>query len=144
MLHCRGSSFRLIEGHPNAIGPRKRPMHTIIPGLLRKDGDACGVFGVMGGHYQAAGHGALLSGLFDLGLDPQAALDAPRSFAFDGTLEMEPAYPDAVLAELAGRGHVVRRAVEPIGGGQLILRDAARGCLIAGSDVRKDGCALGF
>lgn len=144
MLHSRGNSFRLIEGHPNAIGPRKRPMHTIIPGLLRKDGTACGVFGVMGGQYQAAGHAGLLSGLFDRGLDPQAALDAPRSFAFNGTLEMEAGYPDAVLEDLAERGHAVVRAVEPLGGGQLILTDAERGSLVAGSDIRKDGCALGF
>jgi gamma-glutamyltranspeptidase/glutathione hydrolase len=144
MLHSRGNSFRLIEGHPNAIGPKKRPMHTIIPGLLRKDGDAFGVFGVMGGQYQAAGQAALLSGLFDRGLDPQAALDAPRSFAFNGALELEATYPDEVLRDLAGRGHTVHRAVEPFGGGQLILVDAEKGCLIAGSDIRKDGCALGF
>lgn len=144
MLHSRGNSFRLIEGHPNAIGPKKRPMHTIIPGLLRKDGDAFGVFGVMGGQYQAAGQAALLSGLFDRGLDPQAALDAPRSFAFNGALELEATYPDEVLRDLSGRGHTVHRAVEPFGGGQLILVDKEHGCLIAGSDIRKDGCALGF
>ncbi len=144
MLHSRGNSFRLIEGHPNAIGPKKRPMHTIIPGLLRKDGDAFGVFGVMGGQYQAAGQAALLSGLFDRGLDPQAAIDAPRSFAFNGVLELEASYSDEVLRDLAGRGHTVHRAVEPFGGGQLILVDKEHGCLIAGSDIRKDGCALGY
>ncbi|MCB4769694.1 gamma-glutamyltransferase family protein [Ancylobacter sp. Lp-2] len=143
LLHSRGSSFRLIEGHPNAIAPGKRPMHTIIPGLLRRDGEAVGVFGVMGGQYQAAGQAALLSGLFDRGLDPQTAIDAPRSFAFDGELELEPAYPEAVLADLAGRGHRLKVAVEPIGGAQLIVRDPTSDLLLAASDPRKDGCALG-
>lgn len=144
LLHSRGASFRLIEGHPNAIAPGKRPLHTIIPGLLRREGEAVGVFGVMGGHYQSAGQAALLSGLFDRGLDPQTAIDAPRSFSFDGTLEVEPAVPEAVRADLASRGHNVKVAVEPIGGGQIIVRDPASGLLMAGSDPRKDGCALGF
>ncbi len=137
LFHSRGSSFRLLEGHPNALAPRKRPMHTIIPASYGATARAAGVFGVMGGHYQAAGQAAFLSGLFDRGLDPQAALDAPRSFAFDGVLELEPAYPDAVLADLSARGHVVRRAVEPLGGGQAIFVDEDRGILVAGSDGRK-------
>ncbi|MCK0196729.1 gamma-glutamyltransferase family protein [Ancylobacter sp. 6x-1] len=143
LLHSRGASFRLIEGHPNAIGPRKRPLHTIIPGLLRKDGEALAVFGVMGGQYQAAGQAALISGIFDRGLDPQAAMDAPRSFAFNGTLDVEPAHGEAVFADLSARGHQLTHAVEPLGGSQMIMVDAARGCLIGGSDPRKDGSALG-
>ncbi|MBS7538233.1 gamma-glutamyltransferase, partial [Ancylobacter lacus] len=103
-----------------------------------------GVFGVMGGQYQAAGHAALLSGLLDQGLDLQAAIDAPRAFGFNGTLEIEPTHPEHVLADLRGRGHVLQPAAKPIGGAQVILVDHARGCLIGGSDPRKDGCALGF
>ncbi|MFD2138796.1 gamma-glutamyltransferase family protein [Ancylobacter oerskovii] len=144
LLHSRGSSFRLIEGHPNAIAPGKRPLHTIIPGLLRRDGEAVGVFGVMGGHYQASGQAALVSGLLDRGLDPQTAIDAPRYFAFDGVLEIEPTYPEAVLADLAARGHKLKVAVEPMGGAQLILRDETNGFLLAASDPRKDGCAMGI
>ena len=144
LMHNRGSSFRLLDGHPNAIGPRKRPMHTIIPALMRRDGVACGVFGVMGGHYQAAGHAALVSGLVDRGLGLQAAVDAPRSFSFNGVLELEPTIPDAVAAELAARGHVVRRPDEPLGSAQAILVDRERGCLVAASDPRRDGCALGY
>ncbi|PZQ84021.1 MAG: gamma-glutamyltransferase [Ancylobacter novellus] len=144
LLHSRGASFRLIEGHPNAIAPGKRPLHTIIPGLLRREGEAVGVFGVMGGHYQASGQAALLSGLFDRGLDPQGAIDAPRSFAFDGALEVEPSVPEAVRADLTARGHKITVAIEPIGGGQIIVRDPATGLLMAGSDARKDGCALGI
>ena len=144
LLHSRGHSFRLLEGHPNAIAPRRRPLHTIIPGLLRDEKGAVGVFGVMGGHYQAAGHAALLSGLLDRGLNPQAALDAPRFFAFEDRLEIEPGFSGATLADLKARGHRLLPAPKPIGGGQVILLDREKGCLVAGSDSRKDGCALGF
>jgi gamma-glutamyltranspeptidase/glutathione hydrolase len=144
LLHSRGASFRVEPGHPNAIGPGKRPMHTIIPGLLRRDGRTAGVFGVMGGHYQAAGQAHFLSSVLDRGLDPQAALDLPRSFAFDGVLQLERRVGDAVAADLAGRGHVIDWRAEPLGGGQAILIDHQRGVLVAGSDPRKDGCALGI
>lgn len=143
LLHSRGSSFRLIEGHPNCIAPGKRPMHTIIPGLIRKDGQALGVFGVMGGHYQASGQAALISGLVDRGLEPQTAIDAPRAFAFDGEIEIEPSHSPETIAALQARGHKVKVAPEPIGGGQIIVRDE-RGALLAASDPRKDGCALGY
>ncbi|QDL94034.1 gamma-glutamyltransferase family protein (plasmid) [Paroceanicella profunda] len=143
LFHSRGASFRLEEGHPNAIGPRKRPMHTIIPGLLRVAG-AVMPFGVMGGHYQAAGHAAFLSGVIDLGMDLQPAMDAPRHFAFGGVLEVEPGVPEEVRAELAARGHEIRIASAPIGGSQAIFADAAAGSLRGGSDPRKDGSALGF
>lgn len=144
LFHSRGASFNLREGHPNEVGPKKRPMHTIIPGMLAKDGRIVGPFGVMGGHYQAAGHAAFLSGLLDRGLDVQAAIDAPRAFAFDGVLEIEPSFGDAVLADLASRGHVVKPRAQPMGGGQAILIDPARSVLLAGSDQRKDGAAYGI
>ena len=144
LLHNRGASFRLIEGHPNAIGPRKRPMHTIIPGMLCKDGEIVAPFGVMGGHYQAAGHAAFLSGVLDQGLDVQSAIDAPRSFSFNGVLDVEPTIEAEVQARLAALGHNVSVADSPIGGAQAIWIDRANGILAAGSDPRKDGLALGF
>ena len=144
LLHSRGASFRLIEGHPNAIGPRKRPMHTIIPGMLQKHGRTVMPFGVMGGHYQAAGHAALISGILDRNLDIQTAIDTPRSFAFDGLLEYEPTLNPETLADLARRGHALAKAAAPIGGAQAIRIDLQAGILHAGSDSRKDGCALGF
>ena len=88
MLHNRAISFRIDEKHPNAIAPGKRPMHTIIPGMLAKDGKAVMPFGVMGGNFQSIGHANLLMQMLDLGLDPQAAAEAPRSFAFDGILRL--------------------------------------------------------
>ncbi|SMF09595.1 gamma-glutamyltranspeptidase / glutathione hydrolase [Tistlia consotensis] len=144
LLHSRATSFRLIEGHPNVLAPRKRPLHTIIPGMLRRDGRALGPFGVMGGHYQSAGHAWFVSNLLDRGLDPQAALAEPRTFAFGGKLEVEPTLDEAVLAELARRGHEISLRPTPLGGGQAILIDRAAGVLHGASDHRKDGCALGF
>ncbi len=144
LLHSRGASFRLIEGHPNAIGPGKRPMHTIIPGMVQKNGRTVMPFGVMGGQYQAAGHAALLSGILDRKLDIQAAIDATRSFAFGGLLEVEPTIAPDTIADLKRRGHAPAKALAPIGGAQAIWIDHAAGVLLGGSDPRKDGSALGF
>ena len=144
LLHNRGLSFRTEAGHPNSIGPNKRPMHTIIPGMLMRGGKAVAPFGVMGGHYQAMGHVELLSGILDRGLDVQEALDAPRSFAYGGSLELEGGIPDAVMAGLKERGHPAVRAPLPLGGGQIIWIDREAGTLVAGSDPRKDGSALGY
>ena len=144
VLHSRGSIFRTIPGHPNAIAPGRRPVHTIIPAMLAKDGRAVMPFGVMGGHYQACGHASFLARLLDEGLDPQQAAEAPRSFAFQGVLQLETTIGKDVEAELVRRGHVVERPVKPLGGCQAILIDHRRGVLIGGSEPRKDGLALGY
>ncbi|UGX96174.1 gamma-glutamyltransferase [Bradyrhizobium barranii subsp. barranii] len=142
LLQNRGSGFSLLEGHPNAIAPRKRPFHTIIPGLLAKHGKPIIAFGVMGGQYQAAGHMQILSGVLDRGLDIQQSSDAPRSFAFDGTLSLEPTIPGSVADELIARGHRVIWADEPLGGCQAVHVDHSRGVILGASDHRKDGIAL--
>jgi gamma-glutamyltranspeptidase/glutathione hydrolase len=77
-------------------------------------------------------------------MDPQQAIDAPRSFVEDGALALERGYDEAVIAPLEAKGHVVRRRPEPLGGAQAILIDHDRGVLIGGSDPRKDGIALGY
>lgn len=144
LLHNRGWSFRARPGHPNSLGPRKRPMHTIIPGMMMQNGRAVMPFGVMGGHYQAAGHANLISNILDLGLDIQSAAEAPRTFAFDGVLSLETTISPDIKADLAARGHDVRWSGEPIGGCQAIRIDHERGILLGASDHRKDGLALGF
>jgi gamma-glutamyltranspeptidase/glutathione hydrolase len=144
LFHSRGSSFRVMPGHPNAIGPRKRPLHTIIPGMLVKNGRAVMPFGIMGGHYQATGHAHYLTRLLRGGLDPQAAAEAPRSFAYGGVLQLEPTIDTGTAAELERRGHAVVFTEKPLGGCQSILIDCERGVLIGGSDPRKDGIAMGY
>jgi gamma-glutamyltranspeptidase/glutathione hydrolase len=139
----RGAGFTLAEGHPNEAGGGKRPMHTIIPAMLRREGRVAMPFGVMGGAYQACGHARLVTNLVDFGLDPQSAIDAPRCFSGEDGLEVERGYPEAVRAALAARGHSVSIPDTPVGGAQAIVI-GADGVLTGASDPRKDGCALGY
>jgi len=144
ILHSRGSIFRTVAGHPNAIGPRKRPLHTIIPGMLVKDGRTVMPFGIMGGHYQATGHATVLSRILDQGYDLQQAAEAPRSFAINGKLQLEGTIGAETAAELERRGHVLERPKKPLGGNQAIWIDHERGTLLGASEPRKDGLALGY
>jgi gamma-glutamyltranspeptidase/glutathione hydrolase len=144
VLQNRGASFRMDPAHPNVIAPGKRPMHTIMPGMAVKEGRAMMPYGVMGGDYQPMGHAHYLTNVIDFGMDPQAALDAPRVF-FSGELaEIERGVRSDVIAALQAKGHRTLIAEDPLGGGQGILIDWKAGTLTAGSDPRKDGCALGY
>ncbi|MEL7460715.1 MAG: gamma-glutamyltransferase family protein [Pseudomonadota bacterium] len=143
LFQNRAAGFNLTPGHPNEMAPGKRPLHTIIPGMLRQNGKLIMPFGVMGGPYQACGHARFLSNVVDYGMDPQAAIDAPRSFAMPDGLQLERGYSDAVRANLAERGHTIVDPGVAIGGAQAI-RIHASGVLEGGSDPRKDGCALGY
>jgi len=143
LLQNRGAGFTLEPGHPNELGGGKRPMHTIIPGMLRQNGRVVMPFGVMGGAYQPNGHARLVSNLTDFDMDLQAAMDAPRAFSDGGVLNVERGYPDAVRQQLSDLGHNVEIPQTAIGGSQAI-RIRSDGVLEGASDPRKDGCALGY
>ncbi len=144
MLQNRGFGFRVQRGHPNCIAPNKRPMHTIIPGMVTKNGRALMPYGVMGGHFQPMGQSWFLANMFDHGLDIQQALDLPRVFPYQGKVEVERGVPDSAVRALAAMGHEIVAADRPHGGGQAIWIDETRGVLVGGSEPRKDGMALGY
>ncbi|MEO9895148.1 MAG: gamma-glutamyltransferase family protein [Paracoccaceae bacterium] len=143
LLQNRGAGFTLDEGHPNELKGGKRPMHTIIPGLLMENDAPLMPFGVMGGAYQPNGHARFVSNLVDHGMDPQTAIDAPRCFTDNGQMKVERGYSDDVRTGLADLGHDVVIPETPIGGAQAI-RINPEGVLEGASDPRKDGCALGY
>ena len=145
LLTNRGACFTLEAGHPNEFGPGKRPLHTIIPALAMRDGRCDMSFGVMGAHYQPMGHVQIVNNMIDFGMDVQQAIDAPRFF-FEGEQYRgrdRHAGGDYRGPEGARPRRRARRAT-PWGGAQTIKIDWDRGVLIAGSDPRKDGCALGY
>ncbi len=145
-LQNRGSLFSLDPTHPNCIAPHKRPYHTIIPCMVTKDGDLALCFGVMGGFMQPQGHVQVLSNIVDHGMDVQVALDAPR-FCCKGGNEflVENSYPRSSYETLEQRGHALEIVGSGgLGGGQVIMVDPDSGAFLAGSDPRKDGCAVAF
>ena len=148
VLQNRGCAFRLDPAHPNCIAPGKRPMHTIIPGMLFKDGEFLMSFGVMGGDMQPQGYVQFLCNLIDFGMNLQEAVDAPRVRHLGGAgVYLEEGIPEQTRLALAGRGHELLEedpAVNQVGGGQAVYRDPRTGVLLGASDRRKDGCAMGF
>jgi len=147
-LQNRGHGFNLIAGHANQVGPRKRPSHTIIPAFaMHADGRPQMAFGVMGGPMQSQGHVQMALRVLRYGQNPQAAADAPRWRVTGGKgVAVEPHFDAAVVAQLRALGHEVTveagNGVFAFGGAQLVLRQGE--IYIAGSDPRKDGCAVAF
>jgi gamma-glutamyltranspeptidase/glutathione hydrolase len=146
ILQNRGHLFSLDENHPNCIGPRKRCVHTLMPGLIFKDGKPYGALGLKGGHVQPQVQVQLISNLIDFGMTPQEAISAPRFNHIDAAkVGLEPGIAPSVKDGLARRGHqVVGGNPESFGGAHAILIDLESGAFIGGSDPRKGGCALGF
>jgi gamma-glutamyltranspeptidase/glutathione hydrolase len=144
VLHNRGSLFNLTPGHPDEIAPNKRPLHTLVPAFVMKDGKPFLSFGVMGGDHQAQGHAQVLMNLIDFGMNVQEAGEAARVNHGGQGLQVESAIGAGVRAALTARGHTVVDGVGAFGGYQGILIDPRTGVLMGGSDPRKDGLAIGF
>lgn len=147
-LQNRGSLFAFEGGHPNCIEPHKRPYHTIIPAMVFRDGALFLTFGVMGGFMQPQGHVQVLLNIVHFGMDVQKALDAPRFRYIQGNeCAFERRIPRRVLDQLAAAGHRIVELDDPyslqFGGGQAIMVHPTTGAFLAGSDPRKDGCAIG-
>jgi gamma-glutamyltranspeptidase/glutathione hydrolase len=144
-LQNRGGTFVLEPGHPNRVGPKKRPYQTIIPGFVTKAGTPVMSFGVMGGTMQPQGHTQVMVRIADYGQSPQAACDGPRFRFVQGMdVSVEPNFPPATLEELQRRGHriVTVDDYNQFGSAQLIWKlDSG---YFAGSDPRRDGQAVGF
>ncbi len=156
-LQNRGNMFALDPEHPNRLEPGKRPFQTIIPAFLTKGGLPLGPFGLMGGDMQPQGHAQVVVNLVDFAMNLQEAGDVIRFrhlgsseptgtvMTDGGQLAIERGLPDAVLDELARRGHTfVRQPVNQFGGYQAIWRDAESGVYCGATERRKDGLALGY
>jgi gamma-glutamyltranspeptidase/glutathione hydrolase len=145
-LHNRGLNFVLTPGHVNQVAPRKKPMHTIIPAFVTKDGAPVMSYGVMGGSMQAQGHLQMMTRLAAFNQNPQAMCDAPRFRVEPGpVVNVESHLPADVVAVLRERGHNVAVAAADsleFGSAQLIYR--MENGYFAASDGRRDGQAVGF
>jgi gamma-glutamyltranspeptidase/glutathione hydrolase len=145
-LQNRAATFTLEAGHPNQVGPRKRPFQTIIPGFVTKGGAPVMSFGLMGGSMQPQGHAQVMVRLADYKQNPQACADGPRWRIVDGLqVNVEPGFSAETLAELERRGHQIVELLQgymDFGSAQLIykLEDG----YLAASDPRRDGQAVGY
>jgi gamma-glutamyltranspeptidase/glutathione hydrolase len=143
-LQNRGCCFTLEPGHPNQLAPGKRPLHTIIPGFLTTENQPIGPFGVMGGAMQPQGHLQVVVNLADYGMNPQAALDAPRwQFVSGSKVLLESTVAQDVAQGLAQRGHDVRQSpADFFGRGQIISKQDR--VFVAASESRADGLAIAW
>jgi gamma-glutamyltranspeptidase/glutathione hydrolase len=145
-LHNRGALFTLDERHPNALAPRKRPLHTIIPGFMQR-GDTRIGFGIMGGFNQAQAHAQFVANIVDYGMDIQQALEAGRftKGTFDGAdVNVEALVPASVCDELTALGHevtIVPPRTGTFGHGQAVMSDGS-GVHYGASEPRHDGAAI--
>ncbi|MBV8394555.1 MAG: gamma-glutamyltransferase [Alphaproteobacteria bacterium] len=148
-LHNRASGFVTTKGHPNQVGPKKRPFHTIIPSFITKDGKPVATFGLMGGAMQPQGHMQVFSRIVDYGQNPQAAIDGPRwrVHELDKTVWVEDHMPADTANGLEARGHKVTRTKWPsfdFGSSQIIWKFPEGGAYLGASESRRDGAAVGF
>jgi gamma-glutamyltranspeptidase/glutathione hydrolase len=144
-LQNRGATFVIEPGHPNCVGPRKRPYQTIMPGFVTRDGRPVMSFGVMGGTMQPQGHAQVMVRIADYGQSPQAACDGPRYRIGEGlSVSVESGFAAPVLEELKRRGHRIVEHAGPLEFGSAQLIWSLEGGYCAASDPRRDGQAVGF
>lgn len=144
MLQNRGAGFSLEAGHPNEVAPGKRALHTNMPGMVFKNGKPWLSYGVMGGDMQPQGHTQVLANLIDFGMNVQAPGEMPRFRHFDSGVGFESGIDIDVLQALIQKGHRPTTRMDSYGGYQAIMIDPETGVLSGGSDVRKDGAAMGY
>ena len=146
ILQNRGHLFALDEHHPNCIGPHKRCVHTLMPGLMLNGEKPYAALGLKGGHVQPQVQVQIISNLIDFGMTPQQAVFAPRfNHVESAKVALEPEFEQGVRDELARHGHqIVGGNPESFGGAHAIIIDPESGVFIGASDPRKGGCALGF
>ena len=156
MLQDRAELFSLDQDHANALQPRKRPFHTIIPAFVMKDGEPLMSFGVMGGSMQPQGHVQIIVNMLDFGMNLQEAGDAARVrhggssqptgeiMTDGGTVYLERGFSEATRKSLEALGHKLGDSDGSFGGYQAILRDKEQGVYYGASEVRKDGQAAGY
>ena len=143
-LQNRGSGFNLQAGHPNQIAPHKRPLHTLVPAMIMKDGKPWVSFGVMGGDNQAQAHAQVVANFVDFGMHVQEAGDAARMRHMGDNLALESGIGPEVRKALEAKGHTITDGRGAMGGYQAIFIDPKTGVLLGGSDLRKDGLAIGW
>ncbi|WP_373893461.1 gamma-glutamyltransferase [Virgibacillus natechei] len=146
-MQNRGHDFSMDPDHVNALAGGKRTFHTIIPGFLTKGDQPIGPFSVMGGLMHPQGHLQVVMNMIDFGLNPQAALDAPRwRWMKDKIVEVEHRFSHHLAQELADKGHDMKIQLEPnsFGRGQIIWRDPDTGVLVGGTESRTDGAVAAW
>lgn len=146
ILQNRGHLFSVDENHPNCIGPHKRCVHTLMPGMISKEGKPHAALGLKGGHVQPQVQVWIITSTIDFDMAPQKAISAPRFNHIEGAkVGLEPGITQATRDELTRRGHqIVGGNAESFGGAHAIVINPESGAFIGGSDPRKGGCALGF
>ncbi len=146
VLQNRGHLFSLEENHPNCIGPHKRCVHTLMPGMIVREGKPYAALGLKGGHVQPQVQAQIISNLVDLRMTVQQSISAPRFNHIDGAkVGLERGIAASTVEELKRRGHeIVSGSAESFGGAHAIAIDRESGAFVGGADPRKSGCALGF
>ncbi len=146
VLQNRGALFTLDPSHPNALAPRKRPFHTIIPAFMERGDQHIG-FGIMGGPNQPLAHAQFVSNVVDYGMNIQAALEAARFTVSPQRgchIVIESRVPPEVRDKLSGMGHqfkVEREYSTSMGRGQAVMHDTRTNVNYGASDARADGAA---